>query len=536
MRSPSTLALRSALWSRRRSAALAALCGVALWLWFAHIDAALPYSQHFDERYVAKAALDIIQSGSLEPNTFLYPTLPIYGATFGFVVGALEAVKRGELSPDLGAITRLWDPFYSHPSVMRWARRLNACLAALTLLWVGLLGAQVWKEPWLRVLSPLLLLLSPLFFGSGFRYLNVDVWCSAFTLATVVAATRAVHVQSLWQRALVPGVCAGCAIASKYNAAVVLVPCVLGILFFGPRGRRPTALVVLGLTVCATFALCVPYSLLRVDRFATALLHQMTFYQKPRGLPAGVDPAWHQLGAELGTFAHELGPVLLVLCVVGFAFGLQRAARATLVMASAPVSLLMLMSGLQLYFPRNMLPALDLLPAFGAFGALQLGRVSLARLRWLGRPRLVAAGVPIVVGLAIAGGVWLQRPLFGHLLPVRDSRSVTLAWLTRHAPAAVVYAPSDAGIDGSEAKGFALQLLDAEAIAATMAADQSPGAKYVIAVEYAVPSGPKAKRARRDNAALQAAIAGAKPVFTAGGAIITKGRFMRDPKLIVYRR
>jgi 4-amino-4-deoxy-L-arabinose transferase-like glycosyltransferase len=536
MKARTTAALRSALWSRRRTAGLALLCVASLWLWFAHIDAALPYSQHFDERYVAKAALGIMQSGSLEPNTFLYPSLPIYGATLGFIAGAIDAVKRGELGADVSAITRLWDPFYSHPTVMRWARRLNACLAALTLLCVGLLGAQLWKEPWLRLLAPLLLLLSPLFFESGYRYLNVDVWCSAFTLATVVAATHAVHVQSLWLRAVLPGLCAGCAIASKYNAVVVLIPCALGILFFGPRGRRVTALVTLGLTVSVTFALCCPYALLRVDRLIAALLDQMVFYQKVRGSDQLGDPSWTQLAAAFGTFTHELGPVLLLLCAVGFVFGLQRSARRTLVAASAPLSLLVLMSGLRLYFPRNMLPALDLLPVFAAFGALQLGRVLHAHLRATRAARLAAVAVPIAIGLAIAIGVLVERPVFAHFVPERDSRKLAVAWLTRHAADALVYAPADLSIDSNEATRFALEVLGPKELAATLAAGRSERRTYVIAIEYAVPSGPKAKRARDDSAAMQQAIAGAKPVFSAGSSTITKGRFMRDPKLVVYQR
>lgn len=85
------------------------------------------------------------------------------------------------------------------------------------------------SQPATILLAPLMLLSAPLFLRHSWTYLDVDIVGATFVMLTVAACLLRPTRPSFTQSALVPGIFAGLAAASKYTLAIAVLPVLVAI-------------------------------------------------------------------------------------------------------------------------------------------------------------------------------------------------------------------------------------------------------------------------------------------------------------------
>jgi hypothetical protein len=300
---------------RAWTAALILLCIAALWVEFRQIERTLPYPRHVDEGFIAGPAQRTLETGTLHPYTFNYPSLPKYLAAAGMAVGFLRGAADLVIS-DVRRLGNLGYPYYDTPIVMQTARQLYALLSVVAVAATGLCAWLAFRRPAAILLAPLILLTSPLFFFHSWTYLNVDIvgtCCVMLALAACLAGTRR---PSIHQSAILPGAFAGFATGSKYTLALVSLPVLLAIGLHFTGARRTWAWAAAVAAMLAAFVAVVPYSLVDIPGFLNGVAWETFHYSSGhRGFSA--QTGLPQLLFYLRHFASDFGVVGAILRFLG---------------------------------------------------------------------------------------------------------------------------------------------------------------------------------------------------------------------------
>lgn len=518
----SVAALVELLDRRRWSWLSLLLCLAVVWVRFGQIDASLPYARHEDERPIAQAALRVLQSDSHNPRFFNYGSLPIYGASAGIVVGAIQAARAQELRK-IGDVRQV-RPHYSHPRVMAAPRKLFAVLSALCLWLVGVIAARTFKTPFLRLAAPVALLFPSQFVSKSWEYLNVDLWAGLFACATLAWLMSCWQKQGFRHKALIPAALAAGAIASKYNAATLVVPCLLAIALTEARGVRLVRSGQFLALLLAFFVLYCPYSLLDTPGFLNGVLHEAAHYARGHNRFT-VEPGWAHLRRIGETLHAQYGTAWTLLGVGGIALGLRVHARRTLVLLSAILASVAFMSTQRVFFPRNLIPVLALLAPFAGGGAVALARLLVGTLQRVSKGRLglsipaLTIACSAVLSAAIVVSFGPSRFLEQQGRP-RESRLQAARWLNGEARGGELVLV-DAALQGAWRK--LREEVRRKATQLTHAPEEFAQASFLVMAEDTKLAEPLARR-----------LAGMEPVFVAGSGS-TDRKLVLDPKLKVYR-
>jgi hypothetical protein len=444
------------------TAALILLCFGSLWLEFRHIESTLPYPLHVDEGFIAGPARRTLETGTLHPYTFNYPSLPKYLAAVGMAVGFLRDAARLGIT-QVRHIGNVNYPYYDQPRVIQSARQLFALLSVIALAATGASAWLAFRKPATILLAPLILLTSPLYFFDSWAYLNVDIVGTCFVMLAIAACLLGTRRPSMHQSAILPAVFAGLATGSKYTLAVVILPVLLAIGFhFGGARRRWAWAVALATTAAAFFA-AVPYSLIDIPAFLNGVAWEAFHYASGHRGSTG-EPGLPQLLYYGRHFASEFGVAGVILAVVGISVYAASDWRRAAVLAAFPIALLWLLASQRVRFERNVLSLHPLVAMFAAFGLLFLHGWVLrlaARREWT--PRTLKA---VLAGLALMIAAVPLWHFAGHLRDRTDSRNVALAWLEERIPRGwTIVVPKELAFDRRklEARGWKVRVVDFEA-------------------------------------------------------------------------
>jgi hypothetical protein len=442
------------------TAALIVLCIGTLFLLFTHIGATLPYPQHADEGFISEPASRILVTGDLHPQRFNYPSLPSYFAAAAMAVGFLRGATHLEIR-DVNQIGQIGYPYYETPRVMQTARQAFALLSAICLVMTGLSAWIAFRKPATILLAPLILLSSPLYFRHSWTYLNVDIVAASFVMLTLGACLQGISRPSMKQSAIVPGVFAGLATASKYTLAIAILPVLMAIGLYFPRPRVITAWVAALATMIAAFLTAVPYSLVDIPGFLNGLGYEVFHYASGHAGFAG-EPGLPQLLYYLRHFLSEHGYGAAVLAVVGIGALAAADWRRAAVVMIFPVALLWFLSGQRVHFTRNALPIQPFVAMFAAFGLVTLHGwiVDVATRRGWTSTKVT---VPVLAGLILTIATVPFWRVPDYLRDRTDSRNRARAWVARNLPYDwAIVVPSELGFDrrGLQIRGRRVKVVD----------------------------------------------------------------------------
>ncbi len=398
------------------SAAVLRLQGI----WFGY-----PLLVHPDEPLVADRALRIVQTGDLNPHWFGYPSFTIY----------LQAMLYAALAT--------WERLVSAAAPINLAplhfylagRVLTVVLATATIAITCELGR--------RLLHPIVGLLAGCVVG--FTYLpvmhsftiTVDTSVAFWSLLATLMAARLITDGPQWRFYLLSGVCVGCAIGSKYTAMVSIVPLLIAHACYVRKTRHWLIEPLLGGLLAAffTFLLTTPYALLDAATFKNDVLNQGNYYRSGHpGAEAAGDMSLLLYAAYLA--GEGYGALPLVLALLGaYRLGRSDPWRALLLL-SVPLSLLALLGGYKVYFPRNIVavvPFLALLSGYGLYTLVTGLPGWLTRWRRVPPPWVNALLLPGLLLISLIGPLLATQSALARLT-MPDTRWESLQWIMAHLP------------------------------------------------------------------------------------------------------
>jgi 4-amino-4-deoxy-L-arabinose transferase-like glycosyltransferase len=184
-----------AAWLRRHGPLILILL-LALALRAVHLDYGLPTIFHPDERFVVGPALQMVETGDLDPGFYNYPALPMYVLAAAFTLD-------GGMAADI-------------PGAVHLARRVTTLFGLATIVAVYVAGL-LWRSRGTAYLAALLLAITP-FHVMDSHYANVDVPMAFWAVCALACALAFVRTGALrWYLAASTAV--GLAAASKYTGS-----------------------------------------------------------------------------------------------------------------------------------------------------------------------------------------------------------------------------------------------------------------------------------------------------------------------------
>jgi hypothetical protein len=444
------------------TAALVLVCAGAFWLLAAHVLSSLPYPQHIDEPFVSGPADRMIVEGTLHPYTFVYPSLPRYLAALGMAGGFIRSAANHEIRT-VQQIGSVGFPYYQTPGVVATARLIWVFVAVVALALTGISAWLAFRTRTAMVLAPLAALATPLFFAHAWSYLNVDMIGTAFVAATLAACLRSTYRPSIAACAVVPGLLAGLATASKYPLGLVVIAVFATCLLYLPASRWIAAWAAALGAMVAGFVAGVPYCLIDITGFLNGAAQQIYEYAGGH-LGAQADPGWPQVVHYTGHFLGEFGAAGLALAVAGAAAAAWHDWRRTAILLVFPAALMWILVGEHVNFTRNVLALQPLIAIFAAYGAVRVHRWTTAiasRRGWTSERSAgwAALGLAFLLAAAVLPP-WHVRDAFRD---TTDSRTVAQAWIAEHIPPDwTVVVPPELGMDVRplEARGMKIAIAD----------------------------------------------------------------------------
>lgn len=439
------------------------LCVSTLVLEFRDIERTLPYPRHVDEGFISGPARNILQTGTLHPQTFNYPSLPKYLAAAGMAIGFLRGASHLEIR-EIRSLGSTDFPYYDTPRVMQTARQLFALLSIVTLAATGFSAWLAFERPAAIFLAPLILLMSPLFFFHSWTYLNVDIVGTTFASLTLAAVLWGIRYPSTVRSAVVPAAFAGLAAGSKYTLVLVSIAVLTGIGLYFTGTRRTWALVTAVAVTVGAFLVAVPYSILDIPRFLDGVGSEAFHYASGHRGYNG-EPGLSQLLYYGRHFAREFG-LAAPLAVVGIMVYATSDWRRTSVLTVFPVALLWLLASQRVHFARNVLSLHPFVAMFGAFGFIALyGFVTglATRRGWVQRP--VRRRTQLVIGMVLLVATLPLWHLGDCIRNKTDSRNVARVWIDQRLPAEwTIVIPTELAFDKRllEATGRKVVVIDGQ--------------------------------------------------------------------------
>ena len=381
------------------------------------------FSYHPDESIVLGAAMRLnIFQGRMLPHFYNYGSLQLYLVYFANTLAFLFG-NNTLIITDFAAQHAPW----AHQYLV--GRGLTVAMGTGTVWVTCALGQRLWGRR-VGLLAALILAVMPLH-AQHSHWLTVDVPATFWgTLSLLWSARLATGDPKPLRAALVAGLFAGLAAATKYNLALTLLPLCLSLL--GPfparegTGRsRPGSGLLAGVgTAALAFLLACPGALLDNHKFAQDFRYEAYHVQHLPGAEftdTGSGFVYH-ITRNLDT---GLGLPLLLLSLASIVYALYRRERGDGLLASFALPYYVLIGLAVVRYARYVIPLLPIL-------ALWTGRL-LADLSRLPHPIWRRTGVIVgaaVLAFTLADAAWLVQAMAEP-----DPRDRALAWLNTHAPA-----------------------------------------------------------------------------------------------------
>ncbi|MBX0327182.1 phospholipid carrier-dependent glycosyltransferase [Oscillochloris sp. ZM17-4] len=295
----------------------------------------LPYVEHPDEPALVETVVRMVRDGSLNPRTFLYPSLSYYllAAAARLHLAWGESVGLYGSAQDLVARTYT---FTTQPQLYLWLRAVTALLGALTAPLLYLLGSQMFDRR-AGLLAAAALALSR-FHIEHSHYITTDaptgLWVTLALLGAWDVARR-----GSWRGYLIGALGTGLAAGTKYNAGVVGLALAAAALVYLRDAGRPAIprqagrLMAAGLLSGLVFLIATPYAILDMPAFLGALRFNAAHYAS--GEHGDFTGAWPFGQYAAFYWADGLMPAGCLLLLAGLPALARRRGAQTAVLLSA---------------------------------------------------------------------------------------------------------------------------------------------------------------------------------------------------------
>jgi hypothetical protein len=402
-------------WTLAVGALLVSVLALRLW----GVKNGLPYVYNVDENSNFVPTAVGFFSGDYNPHYFINPP------AFSYLLHGVFAVWFGGGWP-FGASDSVYDAYALHPTeVFVVARIVTALLGTGAVALLYATGARLFDR---RVGLLAAAVLGTAFLPIFYSHLALNDVPALFTLMLSVYGSAGVLTRGRRRDYALAGAGLGLAVATKYTAAIGLVPLLaassLAMSMPATRGRAFRGLVVAGAVGLGAFIVANPHAVLSFHEFWDDVQKQ----ERSAG----------DLGKLGQTYDSGLVYYLWVLTwgigwvpLVAAALAVPALARAdpwrAAFLVPWPVVFVLYMGLQDRYFGRWLLPALPAVALLAGFG----GVWAVDRLRASERTRQVALGLTMLalIGQGLVYSIHLDR-----VLSRDDTRNIARAWMVRNVP------------------------------------------------------------------------------------------------------
>jgi len=395
---------------------MALAAAVRLW----GVEFGLPHTLARPDEDAVFGVARSIATGDLNPHFFSYPSLFLY------TVAALYAAyfHLGQLAGWFATEADFIQQSVVHVSGFLLLSRLVSVAAGTATVWILYRMARRLLDATTATVAAALLAVAALHVRDS-HFGVTDVTATCLLTGALLFATRLAESGSPRDLCAM-AVAAGLAASTKYNAAIVALPCLLVLAGLGPRHqprlpRRLPGLVVFGGLALAAFLVVSPYTILDWPAFRDALIFEIQHLRTGHGVDLG--PGWiAHLTISLGS---GLGVEILALGVIGWIVLAIRDWRTGVFVWSFPVVYYLALGSGRSVFVRYMVPVVPFL-ALGAGYAV--ARFATWLTRRVNRPDLRPAAAA-ALALIVASPSAMRVVRLDRLLSQPDSRLLAARWI-----------------------------------------------------------------------------------------------------------
>jgi len=395
---------------------MALAAAVRLW----GVEFGLPHTLARPDEDAVFGVARSIATGDLNPHFFSYPSLFLY------TVAALYAAyfHLGQLAGWFATEADFIQQSVVHVSGFLLLSRLVSVAAGTATVWILYRMARRLLDATTATVAAALLAVAALHVRDS-HFGVTDVTATCLLAGALLFATRLAESGSPRDLCAM-AVAAGLAASTKYNAAIVALPCLLVLAGLGPRHqprlpRRLPGLVVFGGLALAAFLVVSPYTILDWPAFRDALIFEIQHLRTGHGVDLG--PGWiAHLTISLGS---GLGVEILALGVIGWIVLTIRDWRTGVLVWSFPVVYYLALGSGRSVFVRYMVPVVPFL-ALGAGYAV--ARFATWLTRRVNRPDLRPAAAA-ALALIVASPSAMRVVRLDRLLSQPDSRLLAARWI-----------------------------------------------------------------------------------------------------------
>lgn len=370
------------------------------------------FTYHPDELLLISSAVGMLSPFSLNPRFYNYGTLYIYL----IFCAAVAALGRST-----GAEEMLQQTYIG-------ARLISAVLGAAVIFTVYSIGKRL-AGRFTGLIAAICLAIAPLHIMHS-HFATVDSTAVFFSALAVLYGLICAADGKLKQ-CFYAGLFAGFAAGTKYNAGLMLVPAVVGVLLGVPARSAKAVGSRAGLCALGAvlgFLIGTPGVLLFADDFLKGLRFEITHSATGHGFVfANTDPGW--LWHIRSSLLYGLGPALLGLAILGFIYATARALRkekAPIVLLSGLIPYYIIASTSEVRFARYLLPVFPILTVLAAYAITSIYKHFSEKSRWAAVLWFTFSGTALIITFAYS--VEITRLFIGE-----DPRDRAYLWLKDNA-------------------------------------------------------------------------------------------------------
>jgi hypothetical protein len=368
-----------------------------------------------DEDAVASIAGSFYE-GNFEPPVFIYPPL------FMLVLAAtmwLVFTKMPQVFDRLGVSFRI--PDLTIPSERIVARLLSAAAGVMSVWLLFSIGERLFGRVAAFVGAAFLALAFLHVRDSHFGVTDMPMSCMLLVgFLAIVKLSESGSPRDLVAAALLTGL----AVATKYNAGVLVLPASFAILddpLRRPVHVRLVRLVIFGLLMTASFLIVSPFAVIRQDRFFADVMFNGQHLIEGHGLDLGRGWAYH----VTTTLRYGMGLSLFAAGVVGQFLMIWRERRRGILVALFTVGYYLLIGSGRTVFARHILPVVPFL-------CLTAGYLVSTAAAWmtnaLGRPSWQISVTTAMTGVLLLPSL-VSVVALDRLLALEDTRVAARRWI-----------------------------------------------------------------------------------------------------------
>ena len=512
------------------------------------IELGLPYIYHWDEPQTAGTALQMLKTGTLNPHFFNYGSLPIYIAYFVDIFHYLYLMGQPETAnaymTALSEIKTWADTQFgwtiSHPSFYYWNRFVNVLFGVGSILLTYQVSKILFNKKWIALAAAFFLSCV----ASHVEYsaiISPDMSVVFFVLTVTLCSLKFLN-HGKTKYLILSLVFSGCAMATKYNSALLVMLPLLAVLLRYVSSRQTFDgkwLVMVPLIPVATFFVCMPYAFLDSASFLSGLGFELRHYKVLGHDPYTSIPGIRHIRFQFQAFVDNIGFLGVVVSAVGLLAAIRK--PQLLFVLIFPLVYFFYMTTMKVNFHRNFVliyPFFAIL--YGAalavfYSSIEwiLIRLKIVTVQDRTKLKILCLILPILLTVYVARMASTEWVKAQEIKNSHDSRSLLVKKINSLGATPMVYIPNEIRMHAQDLRKlkYPYKLVALETL--FQCADIANGSIAIIPAQLE-PGGPGDDKLAALYPKVMATVQTSSARLQAGSGVTRLSLFSVDPKLFVF--